>query len=112
MEQVDSVIHHQLSRIIARDIEFPPDVLVTLTRVKTARDLAVCKVWITVLPAVYVHTALSVLIRKVKEIEQLLSHHIQLKKNPRLIFMEDVTGERALEMEEILDTLKTQQEDD
>ncbi|HLD19967.1 MAG TPA: 30S ribosome-binding factor RbfA [Patescibacteria group bacterium] len=106
MEQVDSLIHRHLSSSIARDIEFSRDALVTLTRVKTSADISVCKVWVSVIPVSYTQTAIDLLTRKARVLEHHLSHDIQLKKIPHVIFVEDVTGEQALEMEELLDTLK------
>ncbi len=106
MEQVDSLIHHHLGSSVARNIEFSRDALVTLTRVKTSADISVCKVWVSVIPVSYMQTAIDLLTRKARVLEHQLSRDIQLKKIPHLIFFEDVTGEQALEMEGILDTLK------
>lgn len=105
MEQVDSLLHHHLSHVIARSIEFPPNVIPTVVRVKTSNDLAQCKVWISVMPSDYSHDGLQRIIRANRIISHEISSCIQLKKIPHFIFLEDTTGEKALEMEELLDDL-------
>ncbi len=47
--QVNQLIKKELSQIIQREIDFSPDVLVTLTRVDTSSDLMEAKIYISVL---------------------------------------------------------------
>lgn len=111
MDQINSLLHQRLGALIAREVEFTGNAIVTLVRVKTSADLSVCKVWIAVVPTVHTRAALSSLIQKARMLEQALSRDIHLKKIPRLLFLSDDTGEKALEMEKILDDLQLNQRD-
>ena len=48
--QVNELIQRELSQIVLREIEFPLDVLVTITRVAASQDLEYAKIYISVIP--------------------------------------------------------------
>jgi len=105
-EQINELIRQELSLIIAREIEFPENIFVTITRVKTAGDLKHARILITVLPENKTGTALEILKKNYPVIQQELNDKLVMKFVPKIEFLIDETEKQAQEIEKILDELR------
>ena len=47
IEKVNSLMEHEVGKIIRRDFTFSPEILVTLTRIETSGNMIVLLNWLT-----------------------------------------------------------------
>jgi ribosome-binding factor A len=104
--RVNQLIKKELSQIILREIEFPREVLVTVTRVETSVDLNRARVFISCLPEIQSKEILEILNRQIYEIQQKMNKRLKMKFVPRIEFVEEKKTKEAGRIEEILEELK------
>jgi ribosome-binding factor A len=106
LERVNEVLKRELSEIISREINFAPQVLVTITAVDIAPDLRQCHVFVSIIGQEA---------QKVRVLEQLeehrttmqreLSRRVVLKYTPHLYFKLDDSIERGTRVLKIIQDL-------
>ena len=111
IQQVNQLIKKEISQIILREIEFPKDILVTVTRVETASNLIESKVYVSVMPEEKTSKVFQILNRQVYELQQKLNQRLQMRPIPRIKFIEEKETKEAGKIEEILERLKKKQKD-
>ncbi len=104
--QVNNLIQEELSKIIFREVEFPPGVLVTLTRVDTTANLIESRVYISVMPGSREEEVLKLLNKIIYFIQQILNKRLRMRPIPKIIFMAEKETVRAGKVEELLENLK------
>jgi len=104
-EQVNSVIQKTLGEIILEEMEFPREILVTVSRVDASPSLEDADVYITVLPKSETENVLIKLRKHVYHIQKLLDKNVILKFVPKIVFKEDHDQELLAEVDEILDSI-------
>lgn len=104
--RVNNEIKRIISQILLKEIEHPPDLLITVTQVKTSPDLSQSKVWISILPQNKAQKFLQKLNKDSNTIRYKLAQKIVLKKTPSLKFFLDLTESRAERIDFLLDNLK------
>ena len=88
-QKVDELIREELSSLIRRELEIPPTVMVTMTRVDVAPDLSHADVYFTVLPDNKRGTALTYLKQNATLLRTALAKTIKIRNTPRLHFILD-----------------------
>lgn len=106
IEQVNQLIKKELSQIILREIDFPEDVLVTITRVETSGNIFESKVYVSSIPADKSKEVLNILNRNIYELQQMLNHRLKMRPIPKIIFREETETHLAGRVEEILTKIK------
>lgn len=106
IQRVNQLIKKEISQIILREIEFPKDILVTVTRVETASNLIESKVYVSVMPEEKTSKVFQILNRQVYELQQKLNQRLQMRPIPRIKFIEEKETKEAGKIEEILERLK------
>lgn len=106
MEKIDELIAQQLGQIIVSEVELPKGSIVTITKVKTSPDLHQAKVFLSVLPESHQKEVMSLLINNAYEFQKILNDRLTLRSVPKLRFIIDETGQKAAEIEQLLDNLK------
>ncbi|KPJ73651.1 ribosome-binding factor A [Parcubacteria bacterium DG_74_1] len=107
IQQVNALIKRELSQILLREIEFPPNVLVTVTRVETSPNLMETNVWVSALPEEKLKTFLDILNRNIYILQQKLNRRLKMRPIPRIKFLEEKKTREAGKVEEILERLKS-----
>ena len=106
IQQVDALIKRELSQILLREIEFSPDILVTVTRVETSSNLIESNIWVSALPEKGLKGSLEILNKNIYILQQKLNQRLRMRPIPRIKFLEErKTGEAGM-VEEILEKLK------
>jgi len=103
---VNQLIKKELSQIILREVIFPPNVLVTVTRVDTTTDLRQSKIYISVYPENKAKKILEILNGQIYELQQKLNQRLKMKPVPKIYFVEEKITAAAGRVEEILAKLK------
>src|SRR3990167_5131644 len=106
LAQVNELIRQELSRLLLTEVEFPKNCLVTITRVETAKDLRYAKVWLSVMPVLYIKKVLARLNFQIGHLQFLLNKRLSMKPLPRLNFAIDDTEQKAEEIRALLDRIK------
>jgi ribosome-binding factor A len=106
IQQVNTLIKRELSQILLREIEFPPNVLVTITRVETSYNLMETNVWVSALPEEKLKRSLEILNKNIYILQQKLNQRLKMRPLPRIKFLEEKKTREASKIEEILEKLK------
>jgi ribosome-binding factor A len=103
---VNQLIKRELSGIILKEIEFPQDTLVTLTRVETSSNLIESKIYVSVIPESRQDAVMKLLRGQVYFLQQLLNDRLRMRPIPKIIFVKEEETVRAGKVEELLEELK------
>ena len=108
-EQVTNLMREELARIIARDVELPVGVFLTVTRVAASSDLHYATVFISLLGE-DAADALDMLEKGVYFIQQKLNRVLKMRPVPRIRFAIDRDEFRREQVERSLAKLKKSEE--
>jgi len=103
--RVNQLIKKELAQIILREINFPKDLLVTVTRVETSANLIQAKVYISVLPINKSTQVLEILNKHIYDIQQKLNKRLKMRPIPRIIFVQEKKTQEAGRIEELLEKI-------
>lgn len=116
--KVNELIKREISQILLKEVEFPKEILVTVTRVETSVDLNQVKVFLSVMSAPdgnkvsetgakkQATNILQILNRQIYDIQQMLNKRLKMRPIPRIRFVEEKKTEEAGRIEEILEKIK------
>jgi len=106
INRVNQLIRRELSQIVLREVEFPPGILVTLTRVETSPNLYESRVYVSCMPETGQEKALETLNFRIWHLQQLLNKRLRMRPIPKIIFLKEKETLEAGRIEEILTKLK------
>lgn len=106
VEKVNQLIKKELSRIILREVDFPNNVLVTLTRVDTSPNLIETKVFLSTMPESRAQETLDILNKDIYRIQQALNKRLVMRPIPKIMFREEKETRGAGRVEELLEQAK------
>ncbi len=105
IEKVNSLLEHEISKIILRDFGFAGS-LVTLTHVDASANLIQAKAYISVLPEENTDKVISVLNRGVYDVQKKINALVNMRPVPKIIFVKDEKIREAARVEELLEKIK------
>ena len=104
MRRVDEAIREVLSGAVGQDLKDPRIGFVTVTDVKTSPDLSRSRVYVTVLGNQEERDAALAGLQSARGVlQRRVASDLRMKRTPTLDFIYDVTTDRAMRMEELLD---------
>lgn len=106
IKKINNLIREELGKIISKEIDFPNDIIVTLTRVETTKDLAESKIFISCYPSQKLKEILKILKKEIYFIQKMLNKKLVMRKIPKIQFLEEKKTIEAGRIEEILERLK------
>ncbi len=109
IEKVNSLLEHEISKIILKDFDFFPEILVTLTRVDTTANLIEAKVYISVFPDKEADKIIVALNKNVFNIQQKINRTLRMRPVPKIKFVKDEIISRAGKIEALLGQLKKEE---
>lgn len=89
IEKVNSLLQHEIGKIILRDFAFSPEILVTLTRVDTTANLIEAKAYISVFPEVKAEGIINALNKSVYDIQYKINRTLKMRPIPRIKFVKE-----------------------
>lgn len=102
-DKVGDLVRHAISNALMREMEEPKFQWVTVTEVQMSKDLAVARVFYTVLDSeLPKKEAAALLTDHAKRLRSFLGKNLHLKQAPDLRFVFDEAEERARHIEELL----------
>ena len=106
IEQIASLLQHELGQLIAAEVELPAGSLVTVTAVEVAANRQSAKVYCSVLPFGTAGSALAKLRKASRRLTSALYARVKFRPLPKLLFALDATEERAEHIDELLNRIK------
>jgi len=105
IDKVNSLLEHEISKIILREFDFT-GTLVTLTHVETTANLIEAKVYISVFPEEKSERAIKSLNNNVIGMQKQINKKLNMRPIPRIKFVADKDISYAGKIEEMLNKLK------
>ena len=106
IQRVNQLIKKEFSQILLREVDFPKDILVTITRVDTSPNLRESKVFISTVPEDKARRVLKTLNQKIYELQQKINRRLKMRPVPRIRFSKERETAEAGRVEELLEKLK------
>ncbi len=105
LEQVSSLLQHDVAALIRRDLEFAPGVIVGVSRVVLGPDLKFARIYVSVLPESAAEAVLEQLQANRLAIQKQLVANLTMKFTPKISFSLDDTESQASRIESLIDSL-------
>lgn len=102
IDKVNSLLQHELGKILLHDFAFSPDILVSITKVETTGNLIEAKVFISVFPEVKADSIINALKKSVYDIQFKINRTLRMRPIPKIIFKKDTEISKVNKIEEIL----------
>ena len=102
IEKVNSLLEHELGKIILRDFAFSPEILVTLTRVETTANLIEAKAYVSVFPETKSDGIINALQKSVYDIQYKINRTLRMRPVPKIKFVKEIEISKAARVEELL----------
>ncbi len=112
LQRINQLIKKEIAQLILEEIDFAPEILVTITRVETAEDLLDTNVFVSVFPEDNFSKMMSLLNRKTNLLQREINKSLRMRPLPRLHFLSEKATAKAARIEEILEQLKTNKNQD
>lgn len=109
LEKLNILLKEELSKIIARDVDFLEETLVTITRVDISPDVKYAAVFVSVLGR-NPKEALEILSKNVYNIQHLLIRRLKMRPVPKIHFGLDKEEFQREKVEKSLSKLKKTEE--
>jgi len=106
VRKLNELIKRELGNIFLKEIDFPLDTLVTLTRVETSADLQKAEVSISIIPEEKTSIILKILNSKIYNLQKLLGKRLKIKIVPKIHFLEEKSVKEAAKIEKLLEKIK------
>ena len=102
IDKINTLLAKESAALLNSEIEFSPNVLVTVTRATTSVDLRYATIFVSVLPSHKGPSALAKIKRHLPHIQYLLNHKLVLRRSPTLRVALDQGEQHATAIENIL----------
>ena len=104
--KINQLIKRELSQILLQKIGFPRQILVTIIRVETSKDLSQSKAYISVIPKEQTLNVIKILTKQIYNIQQEINKCLRLRIIPKIKFIEEKKIDQVNRIEEILQEIK------
>jgi len=107
IQRLNQLIKKEVAQLILREIEFPKDVLVTVTRAEVTLDLRESKIYVSIMPEKEESQILDFLNRRIFLLQKKIDKRLKMRPVPKISFLEEKSTAEAGRIEEILEKLKS-----
>lgn len=108
IERVDALIKNEVSKLLLKEVDFPDNILVTVTRVETTPNLIESKVYVSVLPEKEGERIFTILDKIIYGLQQKINNKLRMRPVPKIIFVKEEKTKEAARVEAILEELKNE----
>lgn len=105
LEKLNNLLREEIAKILAREIEFPAETMVTVTRVLISPDGNYAAVYVSILGS-RPKEALENLVKNVYNIQKRLNRSVKMRPVPKIRFEIDKEEFRREKVEKSLSKLK------
>jgi ribosome-binding factor A len=108
IEQVNSLLEHEIGKIILREFYFP-GTMITLTHVDASANLFEAKVFISCYPDKKLDEIIEILNKNIARIQHEINDKLKMRPVPRIKFFRDKDLAKAGKIEELLVKIKEEE---
>ena len=108
IEKINSLLEHEISKILLKDFAFSPEILVTLTHVEASGNLFEAKAYVSVFPEIKSDGIINALNKSVYDIQYQVNRILKMRPVPKIKFVKDKDISKAVRIEELLYEAKEQ----
>lgn len=108
-EQIAEIIQRKVNDFFVREIEFPLESLVTLTKIEVTPDLKQAVMYLSILPINQTGSVLKAVNKNLKQIRHFLGSQLKLRVAPHLKVVVDDSALKSRRIEKILEELQHDQ---
>ena len=108
--QLNDLIRDILGGILTREISLKEGVIITLSKVDTARNLRATRVFLSVFPVEDRHYVMKTLEHERRNIQRLFHQRLATRPLPTIVFELDTTEEKADEVEHLLKAIENERD--
>lgn len=109
-DRVGQLLKEQIALIVRKELSFPEDVLVTVSRTEVSPDLAFADVYVSVMPEEKAEEVLKTLEKNVFSLQQKINKQFRIRKVPKMRFVQEKEVARAGRVEELLARIEQERE--
>ena len=102
IDKVNSLLQHEIGKILLKDFAFSPEVLVSITRVDTSSNMIETKVYVSVFPETKSDGILNALSKSVQDIQYQVNRKLKMRPVPKIRFVEETEISKAAKIEELI----------
>ncbi len=106
----NELLKKELGQLLLKKVEFPSDVLVTITRVNTSPNLREAIVSISSMPDSKSKMVQKILSYRIYDLQQEINKKLRMRPIPKIIFREEEKVEQAARVEELLQKINKEEE--
>lgn len=106
IQRINQLLKEELGQILLKEVDFPKDTLVTITRVEASSDLKQAKVYTSCIPEKEGVKIFQILNKKAFIIQQKINKLLSMKIVPKIKFVEEKETKEAARIEELLEKIK------
>ena len=104
--RVNQLIKEEIAKLLSKEVDFPKEILATVSRVNCSPNLIQAKVYITCLPRGREKEVLKILNKSIWPLQKKLDKILKMRPVPKIIFVEDRQVAEAAKVEELLEKIK------
>ncbi len=108
--RLNQLLKKEIGQLILKECDFPPDILITVTRVEISQTLEDATVWVSVLPESKIQTIMRSLTKQVFDLQYSLNRRLRMRPIPKIKFMTDSKMAEAGRIEELLEEIKKEEQ--
>ena len=105
IKQINELVKRELGKIILEEIDLVRNIIATITRVDTSKDLKQAKVYISAFPEKETQAVLNKLNSNIRDIQQILNKCLIIRYVPKIIFLKDKELSKAQKINELLENI-------
>ena len=106
LKRINELILRQTGKNVLEEIDFPNNVLATITRAKTTSDGTHCKVFVSAFPEKEIKNVLRILQNNIYHLQKMLNHQLKMRPVPQIRFVEEEEIPVQIRIENILEKIK------
>ena len=108
LQKLESLLRSEVGANLERELELPPNTLLTITSVTVLPDLSQARLGVSILPVDRSQRIFKLLAAKAPNLQQLVNRRLRLYRVPRLNFYLDSSLAEADHIDRLLDSLKSE----
>lgn len=111
LKRINELIKRQVGQNILEEVDFPADILATVTRAETSIDVTHCKIFISAFPEKEIKNVLDILQKNIYHLQKLLNHQLNMRPVPQIRFVEEEDIPAEQRIENLLEKIKMEDEE-
>lgn len=104
IEKINALLAEETAGLFLTEMDFPPEIIVTVMGVDTSPDLSYADVLISILPASRTGTVLEMIRKKTYKMQKIIDRRLEMRPVPKIRF--SVVKPESEKMEKLFEEIK------